>query len=315
MCHVTANSVPTSDRAQFDPGAHVSTSPVKSNLFGYQLFSPQHPCRVKLIPANGIPATPVGYGILRVPSDNKNGYLPVLCFHTPEVPHLLLSPESFMQLLPSASIKSSGYLADEQAQTFEFEVRHLYRASSNLRFRGVKRGGLLYTHPILIPQSCVDPALPPLDEQDLALHSLPSHHVVDEYRLHHLGVRAERLLWHQRLGHCSDNYLYHAHAHIDGVPEFKHHEGVLDQCPACIQGKMKKRAAGHVSTKKATRPWQGLSIDFAFTGQRSKNSDRTKFYQGLHGETCHVLIHDHFTGMLVGSSRLSKGAPLDWFRQ
>lgn len=38
---------------------------------------------------------------------------------------------------------------------------------------------------------------------------------------------------------------------------------------------MKKRTPGHLSTKKATAPWQGLSIDFAFTRKASKDTKDT----------------------------------------
>jgi hypothetical protein len=136
-----------------------------------------------------------------------------------------------------------------------------------------------------------------------------------EYSLHRLSVRADRLLWHQRLGHCSDNYLYHAHNHITGVPAFKHHDPVLDLCPTCLASKLKKRAPGHQSTMKATAPWHGLSIDFAFTGQASKDKSRAAAYKGFNGETCFVLIKDHFSGTLDGTVRIAKGAPVNWLRQ
>jgi hypothetical protein len=65
---------------------------------------------------------------------------------------------------------------------------------------------------------------------------------------------AERLLWHQRLGHPSDHYLHHAHEHIDGVPRFKHFESVLEQCRTCIRAKQSKEAAGDKSTRTAEQP-------------------------------------------------------------
>ena len=50
-----------------------------------------------------------------------------------------------------------------------------------------------------------------------------------------LAIRAstERMLWHQRLGHPSDYYLYTAHKFIDGVPKFKHNDSILEWCPTC----------------------------------------------------------------------------------
>jgi hypothetical protein len=66
---------------------------------------------------------------------------------------------------------------------------------------------------------------------------------------------------------------------------------------------------------KATAPWQGLSIDFAFAGQASKDKSRAAACKGFNGETCFVLIKDHFSGALDGTVRISKGAPVNWLRQ
>ena len=49
-----------------------------------------------------------------------------------------------------------------------------------------------------------------------------------------IKARTERLLWHQRLGHPSDEYLYNAHKYIKGIPKFLHADPILDQCPTCI---------------------------------------------------------------------------------
>ena len=46
----------------------------------------------------------------------------------------------------------------------------------------------------------------------------------------------EKLLWHQRLGHPCNEYLYNAHKFITGVPKFDRQTPVLDECPTCIQG-------------------------------------------------------------------------------
>ena len=43
-----------------------------------------------------------------------------------------------------------------------------------------------------------------------------------------IRAQTERLLWHQRLGHPSDYYLYTAHKYIDGVPKFKHNDPILE---------------------------------------------------------------------------------------
>jgi hypothetical protein len=133
--------------------------------------------------------------------------------------------------------------------------------------------------------------------------------------VHAIKAATERLLWHQRLGHPSDHYLYTAHKFVDGVPQFKHSDPVLDRCPVCIQSKQTKSAAGPNTTRTATRPYQGLSIDFSFSGTRSKDTTRNQLFEGLNGETSWILISDHFSRHLLGATRMSKASPLHWLRQ
>jgi hypothetical protein len=69
---------------------------------------------------------------------------------------------------------------------------------------------------------------------------------------------------------------------------------------------MKYRARRSESTRKATRPFQGFSIDFAFAGQRSKDKNTAVDFVGYVGETCCVLLADHFTENLYGTTRILK---------
>jgi hypothetical protein len=129
-----------------------------------------------------------------------------------------------------------------------------------------------------------------------------------------IKAATERLLWHQRLGHPSDYYLYNAHKHMKGVPKFKHMDPILDRCPTCIRAKQTKEPAGPNTTRIASNPYQGLSIDFSFSGTKSKNEERQRDYKGLNGETCWILVTDHFSRMKHGDTRLSKGSPIHWMR-
>jgi hypothetical protein len=123
-----------------------------------------------------------------------------------------------------------------------------------------------------------------------------------------------RMLWHQGLGHPSDHYLYNAHKYIDGVPQFKHLNPVLDRCPVCLKAKQRKEPAGDNSTRTAEVPYQGLSIDFSFSGTKSKDSTRGEHYIGLNKETSYILIVDHFTRRYHGDTQVSKATPLNWIR-
>ena len=111
-----------------------------------------------------------------------------------------------------------------------------------------------------------------------------------------------------------DSYLYNAHKAIDGVPQFVSQPPVLSTCPTCIQAKQTKSAPGHHSTRVATQPYQGLSIDYGFSGMVSANSKRRKDYEGLNKETAWILVTDHFTGMKHGDTRQSKSSPIEWLR-
>ena len=84
-----------------------------------------------------------------------------------------------------------------------------------------------------------------------------------------MHVKAERLLWHQRLCHPGDHILDHAWKHMKGVPRFQKNIPTSASCPTCIASKMKKRAPGKSITLIATLPHQGLSIDFGFVGHVS----------------------------------------------
>ena len=120
------------------------------------------------------------------------------------------------------------------------------------------------------------------------------------------------MLWHQRLGHPSDHYLSNAHKFVNGVPKLCHESAVMDTCPTCIKAKLSSLHQRGNTTLVATLPYQGLLIDFLFSGTKSKNDKRRKDYVGINGATSAVVILDHFTGTLVGDAGLSKASPLEW---
>ena len=146
-------------------------------------------------------------------------------------------------------------------------------------------------------------------------HALPFHEYIQRSTpVNTIKADTERLLWHQRLGHPSDYYLFHAHKHVRGVPRFAHMHAVLDRCPTCMQSKQTKEPAGTNTTRTATTPYQGMSIDFSFSGTKSKDDAREKDYLGLNGETSWILVADHFSRCLHGDTRVSKATPLAWLR-
>ena len=78
---------------------------------------------------------------------------------------------------------------------------------------------------------------------------------------------------------------------------------------------MTKTSPGRSSTKRAVHHGQGLSVDFSFSGVKSKNTSQWNGYVGINGETCWVLITNHHTGMQYGKTYQSKASPIEWLRQ
>jgi hypothetical protein len=48
--------------------------------------------------------------------------------------------------------------------------------------------------------------------------------------------------------------------------------------------------------------YKGISIDFGFLVQSSKDSKCVRRLSGLHDDTCYVLLHDHFSNVLYGAA-------------
>ena len=307
-------------RAHLDDGAQMSTTHQKSHLHRYQDFPPDKPCKIRLIDAGGVQHIPQGFGFFHVPT--AHGFLPAICFYTPGIPSVILSPSSIDRLLAGKRHSGSTLWKCAETGTFQYTAHSRLRTTDNIHFSGILDGGLCFTDPLLLPtdtppSSSVTPATSADDRHLRSLwstfHQLPS--IESEFLIHRLNTHTERLLWHQRLCHASDEYVYNAHNHIDGIPKFSHQDPILDLCPTCIAAKLRKQPRSHDPSRKATVPWQGLGIDFAFTGQASKNTKRKDTYTGINGETCYILIADHHTSALDGVTRVSKGSPLLWLRK
>ena len=105
----------------------------------------------------------------------------------------------------------------------------------------------------------------------------------------YIRKQTEQILWHQRLGHPCNEYLYNANHAIKGVPLFKSNTLILDTCPTCIRATQTKARtqlpiSGQVtstskptmrSTMKAQHPHQWLLINFSFSGMNASNTSAT----------------------------------------
>ena len=315
-------------QAHLDGGSQASTTHEKSILWGYREYTDSNPCRVKLLCADGKEhIVPKGYGTVRIPARNQAGYVPILCYYTPQIPNFIVSPSSFGPLVGKGKMDFRGYTIDtfEAAKKFTFTAKHKKQSKQDVLVHGVLKGGLCYTLPVFSPSPAADSTWGlTLKEANAAgvtvLEDHPDNSWQNEFKLHQVSAKEERLLWHQRLGHCSDEKLTRASEFADGVPKINVKKSVIDNCGVCMAAKSRARDRGDGVTRTATRVGQGLSIDFAFAGQHSKNSKdpdryRENDYLGYNGETCYLLVYDHFPERLDGVCRQSKAPPVAWLRR
>jgi hypothetical protein len=86
----------------------------------------------------------------------------------------------------------------------------------------------------------------------------------------------------------------------------------VDDYPICLNAKLHKANKSTSSTRQATQCNQGISINFGFVVQSSKDNERVRRLSGLHGETCYVFLHDHFSNTLYSAALRSKAPPIEW---
>jgi Reverse transcriptase (RNA-dependent DNA polymerase) len=153
-----------------------------------------------------------------------------------------------------------------------------------------------------------------------------------------------RALLHQRLGHLHQRRLTDLHRFVDGVPPSLGTPLPGCECGVCLAAKMRRSPAGSGNTRRATAPFAGLSVDLGFVVQKPDKQKVTesamaviprfgpltplssdafdrlspwhkyKYQVGLSGEIGYVVIQDHFTGALFGTTLTSKAPPVDYLR-
>ena len=127
------------------------------------------------------------------------------------------------------------------------------------------------------------------------------------------------MLWHQRLIHCGSHSLKSASLYVDGVPNLSafNFDDVL-KCPTCLKVNLTKNFGKKSLRDSIERQYQGLFIDFAFSGKIKRDKKgvvikaKRKDVEGMNGETAWILISDAQTRMLHGDTRLSKSSPVKY---
>ena len=284
-----------------DAGSQASTVPHRFLIWIYRPYTSTFPCPIRLISANGDPQFPLGEGTTRIPISTSPGYLDIRTFYTPGIPSYIVSPKSIQEAVGADVCDGYTLRTNFVSRSFLFIAHHNLDSSLDVLIPGSVVGTLNFLHPVVPPDG-------PSPGSDSLLSPADTRHVQS------LTADTTKILWHQRLGHCCDEKLAAAHQYADGVPKFSSTTSVLDQCPVCLASKLRHQPRGSAPTRTATRAFQGLSIDMAFAGQRSKNSDRSVDFTGYGGETCYLLLSDHYTEKLYGCTRRSKVPPVQWLR-
>jgi len=151
MSEITTGLSTNGYEAHLDGGSQASTTNDKSALWGFKWFTKKNPCRVWLICADRkSPIVPEGYGTARIPANNAEGYVPIKCYYTPDIPNFILAPNSFKPLL-GKHYDGHTLNCDDGKKTFHFSVNHKKHKSGSLHLFGTTRGGLCYTRSAVPP--------------------------------------------------------------------------------------------------------------------------------------------------------------------
>jgi hypothetical protein len=195
-------------RAHLGDGAQATTTHVKEHLFAYRTFDSHSPCQTRLVSADGHRYVPLSYGVLRVPSPTALGYIPIFCFHTPEISSCIVSPLTIARLIPRHRHHGTTLQKYTESGAFTFKVHSNLRTSDAIEIHGILDGGLCYTQPLLLPSepSSFAPNADSDSPTEMHLAALSTTGRIDTYtadhnntlehklHLHKLSVRADRLL-------------------------------------------------------------------------------------------------------------------------
>jgi hypothetical protein len=297
-------------RAHFDGGSMATTTDQLHCLWHYRPFHANETPQLLQV-ADRHKHRPTGIGYLRIPLLPVDKFRSCLirCLYTPTLPATIVSPYD-VGLQYNCSGYSCASHFDGTHCTVTLHCRSLDYGSA-LCFPQILLRGLLFSEPILLPDQHQHTAPVP---SDMIPTNTSNAHETLPLPVRQLSREQQRILWHQRLGHIHHRRISQAHKFADGIPIITNATD-LDKCPICARAKLHKANRGTNNSRRATKCFQGISIDFGFIVQSSNaDSTRVKRLQGMHGETCYCLIVDHHSGMLFGQCFRSKAPPLDFLR-
>ncbi len=271
--------------AQFDNGSDATTSNEIGLLFEYKPLKFQK----YLADAGGIRHQCIGEGLLKIPLGNDR-FRMAHCWHTPSMPVTILS---LGEMVKRNSNIYTGFSTMTNFDEIKSSVTFHGKISSRTTTIPLDIvGKLLYTKPLV-------PSSETREDKMMAINST-----------------TERTLWHQRLCHLNLRKVSMMHKFVDRIPKMSSQNVPLEGCPSCFVCKMKKAARGDGDIRAdATKFGDGISLDWGFVVQTSKDNDRMKLLTSDDGDQSYLLLADHAMHRLFGIATGSKRPPLKWLNQ
>ena len=122
---------------------------------------------------------------------------------------------------------------------------------------------------------------------------------------------AQRCLWHHCTNHLHTRGLSQLHKAATGVPKIKDSLDA-DHCDICLSCKARRSNKQHGNVSRATVPFAGISMDWGFICQKSKNKSHTASLTSRDRNRAYLIISDHTTPYLNGIYCGGKEAPIEY---
>jgi hypothetical protein len=277
-----------------DTGAEDATTPHRSLIHDFRAVT----FKKYMDDASHKHHASLGQGFIKIRSangaDNQARFVMVHSWWTPTLLVSVFSPAATVERHKD-QFKGYSTTLDHVAHTGTVTLHSCHIPTSDVCILGIKKRLLLYTS-LLMPSSL----------QDLCDAS-PT--------ITHLSSRATQVIWHQRLNHCHARRVSDLYKHVDGIPKIVNPPS-LDGCDTCWDCKMSRSARGTGNTRRdATILGQGISMDFGFIVQQSKEIELYKRFQGINGETAYLIVADNCTDVLWGITTSGKAPPIAWMNR
>jgi hypothetical protein len=249
----------------------------------------------------------VGEGYLRVavciPGQTTASHFMIHSYHTPTIPIIVLSPGRTVLRHPSRFDAHTVYTNHTTGRGYaQFNGAS---STADVKIPGIICGVLLYA------QSS-RPSLTTYVACSLTIIDTP---IDTNVEVNHIAAAAERVLWHQRLGHVNPRKLADMHKSVKGIPKISIPSDI-DKCMTCWICNIHRSDHGSQDTRQdATVTGQGISIDWGFICHHSKTKGRYEKLVGMHNESAYLIIADHYSDLLWGFPSDSKRPPLKWLNR